>query len=176
MNKKLFLPLILFVGLIVAFMIQLNRNAAGDDPKHLDSALIGHPVPTFSKTSLLNNQPIAALPTGKPYLLNVWATWCPTCYAEHGYLVTLAKQGVNIIGIDYKDTESKAKQFIQSNGNPYKEIIFDENGGLGLDLGVYGAPETFLVDSNGIIHYRHAGDVNERVWNETLKPIYEKLK
>ena len=153
MKKKLLLPLIIFLALAITLMVQLTRNAQGEDPKKLESAK-----------------------TGSPRLLNVWATWCPTCYAEHEYLTLLAKQGVEIVGVDYKDERPKAMKFLMTYGNPYKAIIYDPKGSLGLDLGVYGAPETFIVDGNGIIQYRHAGDVNERVWNEVLKPIYEKLK
>lgn len=179
MHKKFILPLILFLALSVTFMIQLTRNSQGDDPKRLESALIGKSIPAFSLESLIDekqhiNENIVK--AGKPRLLNVWATWCPTCYAEHGYLTQLAKQGIEIVGIDYKDERQKAIKFLANYGNPYKAIIFDPKGSLGLDLGVYGAPETFIIDGNGIIHYRHAGDVNEQVWNQVLKPIYEKLK
>lgn len=179
MNKKLLLPLILFLALSIAFMVQLARNSQGDDPKRLESALIGKNTPAFSLESLVDeNQQVteSVLKTGKPRLLNVWATWCPTCYVEHGYLVQLAKQGIEIVGIDYKDERQKAIKFLANNGNPYKAIIFDPKGSLGLDLGVYGAPETFIIDGDGIIRYRHAGDVNDQVWNQILKPIYEKLK
>ena len=87
----------------------------------------------------------------------------------------LAKQGVTIIGIDYKDESPKAIKWLKDLGNPYSLVLKDEKGSFALDLGVYGAPETFIVDGKGVIHYRLAGDVNERVWNETLKPIYDKL-
>ena len=179
MKKKLLLPLIIFLALAITLMVQLTRNAQGEDPKKLESALIGKSVPTFNLESVQDEKQFIdqnVLKTGSPRLLNVWATWCPTCYAEHEYLTLLAKQGVEIVGVDYKDERPKAMKFLMTYGNPYKAIIYDPKGSLGLDLGVYGAPETFIVDGNGIIQYRHAGDVNERVWNEVLKPIYEKLK
>ena len=88
----------------------------------------------------------------------------------------LAKQGIEIVGIDYKDERTKAMKFLMNYGNPFKAIVYDPKGSLGLDLGVYGAPETFIIDGNGTILYRHAGDVNENVWNETLKPIYDNAK
>lgn len=178
MNKKLLLPLIIFLALIVAFMVQLSRNAQGEDPKALESALVGKTIPSFSLENVLDeNQHFdeSVLKTGKVRLLNVWATWCPTCYAEHQYLTELAKQGIEIVGIDYKDERNKAIRFLQNYGNPYKAIIYDPKGALGLDLGVYGAPETFIVDGNGIIHYRYAGDLNPNVWQAKLKPIYDKL-
>lgn len=179
MNKKLLIPLILFLGLSVIFMVQLARNAGGDDPKKLESALVGKSVPDFKLESVLDAAQTVdqnVLKTGSPRLLNVWATWCPTCYAEHGYLTQLAKQGVNIVGIDYKDERGKALAFLAQYGNPYKAIVYDPKGSLGLDLGVYGAPETFVVDGQGKILYRHAGDVNEQVWQQVLKPIYESAK
>ncbi len=179
MNKKLLIPLFIFLALMVTFMVQLSRNSQGDDPKKLESALVGKTVPDFQLESVLNaEQQLDAtlLKKGSPRLLNVWATWCPTCYAEHEYLTVLAKQGVEIVGIDYKDERVNAMKFLAAYGNPYKAIIYDPKGALGLDLGVYGAPETFIVDGQGIIHYRYAGDINEKVWIEILKPIYEKLK
>ena len=179
MKKKLLLPLIIFLALAITLMVQLTRNAQGEDPKKLESALLGKSVPVFNLESVQDEKQFIdqnVLKTGSPRLLNVWATWCPTCYAEHEYLTFLAKQGIEIVGVDYKDERPKAMKFLMTYGNPYKAIIYDPKGSLGLDLGVYGAPETFIVDGNGIIQYRHAGDVNDRVWNEVLKPIYEKLK
>ncbi|MDG2939851.1 DsbE family thiol:disulfide interchange protein [Exercitatus varius] len=177
MNKKLFLPLIIFLGLVIAFVVQLQRNAQGDDPKALESALVGKPMPLRQMTDLFENKPLGSeiFQQGKPILVNVWATWCPTCYAEHQYLNELAKQNVTIIGINYKDQSDKAIKWLKNLNNPYQIVINDEKGALGLDLGVYGAPETFVLDGNGVIHYRYAGDVNEKVWTQTLKPLYDKL-
>nr|WP_281099196.1 heme exporter protein CcmB [Klebsiella pneumoniae] len=110
---------------------------------------------------------------GKPLLLNVWATWCPTCRAEHQFLNGLAQQGVRVVGMNYKDDRQKAMSWLQRLGNPYRLSLYDGNGMLGLDLGVYGAPETFLIDGQGIIRWRHAGDLNERVWREELQPLWD---
>ncbi|TCP91274.1 cytochrome c biogenesis protein CcmG/thiol:disulfide interchange protein DsbE [Cricetibacter osteomyelitidis] len=177
MNKKLYIPLIVFLGLALAFFVQLQRNAGGEDIKALESALIGKPMPEVALNDLFEQQQFdqSLFRQGKPVLVNVWATWCPTCYAEHQYLNQLSKQGVTIIGIDYKDDKSKAVKWLKDLGNPYQAVIVDPKGSLGLDLGVYGAPETFILDGKGIIHYRHTGDVNDKVWNETLKPIFDKL-
>ena len=177
MKKKLYLPLIIFLALVAAFLVQLQRNAQGDDPKNLESALVGKPVPEKTLTDLLSTKTFdeSLFKQGKPLLLNVWATWCPTCYAEHQYLNHLAKQGVPIIGLDYKDNSEKAVKWLHDLGNPYQVVLKDEKGSFALDLGVYGAPETFIVDGKGVIHYRYAGDVNERVWQEKLQPIYQKL-
>ena len=177
MKKKLYLPLIIFLALVAAFLVQLQRNAQGDDPKNLESALVGKPVPAKTLTDLLSTKTFdeSLFKQGKPLLLNVWATWCPTCYAEHQYLNHLAKQDVPIIGLDYKDNSEKAVKWLHDLGNPYQVVLKDEKGSFALDLGVYGAPETFIVDGKGVIHYRYAGDVNERVWQEKLQPIYQKL-
>lgn len=119
-NKLMFIPLVLFLLLVVAFLIQLTRNANGEDPTMLESALIGKPVPAFKLESL--EQPgktfdQAVLRDGKPILLNVWATWCPTCRAEHEYLNKLAAQGIRVVGLNYKDDRSKAVQWLNSLGN-----------------------------------------------------------
>ena len=108
-------------------------------------------------------------------LVNVWATWCPTCKAEHAFLNQLAAQGIRIIGINYKDDTPKALQWLDDYGNPYLYNLSDPDGMLGLELGVYGAPETFLVDSDGIIRGKHIGDLNPVVW-ERLKPQFEAMQ
>lgn len=178
MSKKiLYIPLILFLLLAAALLWQLTRNANGDDPTRLESALVGKPVPVFKLESL--DQPgktfdQSVLTDGKPLLLNVWATWCPTCRAEHQYLNTLATKGVRVVGLNYKDDRQKAINWLNTLGNPYALSLYDGVGMLGLDLGVYGAPETFLIDGHGIIRYRHAGDLNERVWNDEVKPLWQK--
>ena len=177
MKKKLLIPLILFLLTIIAFLVPLKREAQGEDTKKLESALIGKPMPVNNFTELFENKAYTneLFQQGKPVLLNVWATWCPTCYAEHQYLNKLAKDGVRIIGLDYKDESPKAMKWLKDLGNPYHVVLKDEKGSFGFDLGVYGAPETFIVDGKGGIHYRYAGDVNEKVWTQILKPIYDKL-
>ena len=178
MNKKLlFVPFAAFILLVVVFFTQLDRNSKGDDPTKLESVLIGKPVPEFHLSSLDSEYKVydQSLIHGEPKLLNVWATWCPTCYAEHQYLNKLASQGVNIVGVDYKDQRNKAIDWLNELGNPYQVALYDGDGMFGLNLGVYGAPETFLIDANGIIRYRHVGDVNQENWKSTLEPIYKKM-
>ncbi|EHX1147051.1 thiol:disulfide interchange protein DsbE [Escherichia coli] len=176
-RKVLLIPLIIFLAIAAALLWQLARNAEGDDPTNLESELIGKPVPKFRLESLDNPGQFYqadVLTQGKPVLLNVWATWCPTCRAEHQYLNQLSAQGIRVVGMNYKDDRQKAISWLKELGNPYALSLFDGDGMLGLDLGVYGAPETFLIDGNGIIRYRHAGDLNPRVWEEEIKPLWEK--
>ncbi|ENC0339345.1 thiol:disulfide interchange protein DsbE [Escherichia coli] len=176
-RKVLLIPLIIFLAIAAALLWQLARNAEGDDPTNLESARIGKPVPKFRLESLDNPGQFYqadVLTQGKPVLLNVWATWCPTCRAEHQYLNQLSAQGIRVVGMNYKDDRQKAISWLKELGNPYALSLFDGDGMLGLDLGVYGAPETFLIDGNGIIRYRHAGDLNPRVWEEEIKPLWEK--
>ncbi|MGF1695956.1 DsbE family thiol:disulfide interchange protein [Vibrio lamellibrachiae] len=178
MNKKiLFVPLIAFMALAAIFATQLVRNSQGDDPTKLESVLIGKEVPEFRLEDLVQPGKLYSqdIFKGEPLLLNVWATWCPTCYAEHQYLNELSSQGVKIIGLNYKDDREKAVGWLTNLGNPYLISLFDGNGMLGLDLGVYGAPETFLIDANGVVRYRHVGDVNSRNWAEKLGPMYAAL-
>lgn len=158
----LFIPL----GVFIVLGIFLWRGLSLD-PKELPSALIDQPFPDFQMASL--QQPDKVLTKadllGKPVLVNVWATWCPACRQEHADLLAIARQGsIGIIGLNYKDDRAAAVKWLQDLGNPYVFNIFDENGMLGLDLGVYGAPETYLVDSEGIVRYRHVGVITEEVW------------
>ena len=176
MNKTLrfAIPLLVF-GVIAAFLFKgLNMN-----PREIPSPLIGKAVPDFSLPMLeqpetrITNQDLL----GKPYLLNVWATWCVSCRAEHGTLVQLARTGkVDIYGLNWKDDSAKAQTWLRQLGNPYVANMFDKKGRTAIDLGVYGAPETFVVDSKGIIHYKIAGPVTPQLITETLLPMIEKLK
>ena len=169
---KLFLPLALFVALslLLARGLQL-------DPQAMPSALIDQPLPEFSLPVLGREQVISRSEvTGEVALFNVWATWCISCRVEHPYLHRLAEQGVPIFGINYKDEDAAALSWLQQLGDPYRLSIADAEGSLGLDLGVYGAPETYVVDRSGIIRYRHVGVINERVWREILEPIVQQLR
>ncbi|WP_045859741.1 DsbE family thiol:disulfide interchange protein [Teredinibacter purpureus] len=170
MNRfKLFIPLIIFV-VMAAFL----WRGLSIDPNHLPSALIDKPVPAFDLPNLLraDERVTNADLAGKPYLLNVWATWCPSCRIEHPFLNKLAGQGVAIVGLNYKDENEPAREWLKNFEDPYIINIADQDGRFGLDLGVYGAPETFVVDAEGIIRYKHVGVVDERVWRSTLAPIF----
>lgn len=163
MRKLLFfIPLIVVLIMGVVFYKQLGKN-----PEYMPSALINKPLPTVNLVALKTDKIItnAGLPRG-PYLINFWGTWCPSCSIEHPYLMTLANKGVPIIGIDYKDEKAKAEQWLQDKGNPYQMVLLDEMGNFGIDMGVTGAPETFVVNSKGVIVYRHQGVLDAAVWTK----------
>ncbi|EPE7489834.1 DsbE family thiol:disulfide interchange protein [Cronobacter universalis] len=177
-RRILLIPLALFLLLVAVLFWQLTRNAAGDDPSQLESTLMGKPLPAFRLAALDDPNVTydrAALLNGKPLLLNVWATWCPTCRAEHQFLDGLAANGVRIVGLNYKDDRAKAVAWLNTLGNPYALSLFDGSGMLGLDLGVYGAPETFVIDGRGVIRYRLAGELNDQVWRQDVKPLWDAL-
>ncbi len=168
---KLFLPLILFAGMAAFLFRGLSL-----DPQALPSALIDRPLPEFSLPALGEERTLSrAEVIGEVALLNVWATWCPSCRVEHPYLVQLAASGVPIYGLNYKDEDAAAERWLAELGNPYRASIVDREGSLGVDLGVYGAPETYLLDAQGVIRYRHVGVVDERVWQTVLQPMYQQL-
>ena len=178
-NKRkimtLSVPLIVFA--IVCYFLAAPL-IKGNDPRELDSALIGQTVPEFTLQDIYNSekQYDSSIFTGQKLLLNVWATWCPTCYAEHHFLNKLAKQGVYIVGMNYKDDRNKAIKWLTDLKDPYQISLFDEDGMLGLDLGVYGAPETYFIDSKGIIQYRHVGDLNTNIWQNKLASIFNEME
>jgi cytochrome c biogenesis protein CcmG/thiol:disulfide interchange protein DsbE len=168
---KLFLPLILFV-IMAAFLFR----GLSLDPQALPSALIDRPLPEFSlpvlgRERLFSKEDLL----GEAALLNVWATWCVSCRVEHPYLLQIAQEGVPIYGLNYKDDDAAAARWLADLGDPYRANIADREGSLGLDLGVYGAPETYLVDAEGVVRYRHVGVVDERVWQTILQPLYLEL-
>jgi cytochrome c biogenesis protein CcmG/thiol:disulfide interchange protein DsbE len=133
----------------------------------MPSALVGKKVPEFTLVSLLDDKVYTQndLPNA-PYLINFWGTWCPACHVEHPFLMELANSGVSIIGIDYKDQKDLAMQWLEQKGNPYQLILMDEIGNFGVDMGVTGAPETFVVDRSGVVVYRHQGVISAENWPE----------
>lgn len=175
-NKQrlfLFIPLAVFLVLAILFWRGLSL-----DPNNMPSALINKPVPAFNLPVL----PAAENPAGvvqgneqlfkgKVSLLNVWATWCVTCRQEHEFLMELKQRGVIIFGINYKDESEAAQKWLAELHNPYVLSVVDADGRFGLDLGVFGAPETYVVDQQGVIRYKHIGDVNPQVWKEKLEPL-----
>ncbi len=172
MNRlKLYLPLVLF-----ALLAGLLYRGLNNDPTELPSALVGKPFPAFqleAVESAEQRHQLASL-KGEVTLVNVWATWCFACRLEHAMLNQLAAQGVKIIGLNYKDTRPAAQRWLAERGDPYWLNLFDPRGELGFDLGVYGAPETYLVDAEGIVRHRRVGVVDERIWAGELGQLYRR--
>ncbi len=170
---RLFLPLALFLALCILLYIGLFRGKTDALP----SPLLDQPLPEFSLATVLDQSRKVSPKDiiGEVALVNVWATWCIACRVEHPYLLELSKQGVPIYGVNYKDDQDEAQKWLKQLHNPYRFSIKDSKGTLGIDLGVYGAPETYLIDSKGVIRYKHIGIVDEKVWNSILKPHYEAL-
>ena len=165
---RLFMPLILFAVLAGLLYLGLGR-----DPGTLPSALLDRPVPAFRLIRLADGQlQDETVLRGEARLLNVWGTWCAACRDEHPYLVQLAQQGVPIVGLNYKDDPGRAREWLQRLGDPYELVLVDADGRFGLELGVYGAPETYLIDSQGIIRHRHVGVLDEQVWQTRIEPLY----
>ncbi len=167
---KLFLPLVIFIA-----MATLLYKGLSLDPNKLPSMVLDRPIPEFELPNLDERSQMIThsdLATGKPYLLNVWATWCPTCRYEHPYLLKLAKLGIPIVGIDWKDEAGEAIALLKKTGNPYTKNIFDVGGVLPVALGVTGAPETFVVDSKGVIRYHRVGAINADIWTSKMAPVF----
>ena len=173
MNRKVifFLPLALLLGVCVLLLAGLNQ-----DPKKIASALIDKPVPEFYQANLLDNRQTLSpkdFPK-RPFLMNIWGSWCGYCQQEHPLLLELAKE-IPIVGVDYRDKLQNGIAMLQHMGNPYTLVIDDSRGELALKLGVDGAPETYLVDANGIIRYRHSGLLDRETWQKTFVPQLNQL-
>lgn len=168
-KASLFVPLSVFVLIVAVFYVAFSL----EDRHTLPSALLGKPFPEFQAPDIYQPDRVIARQdlVGAPALVNVWATWCPTCKAEHEQLMQIAAASdVRIVGVNYKDDRGKALRWLSEYGNPYDLVISDEDGRLGVELGVYGAPETFLLNEAGEIVYKRVGDVNDRIWREEILP------
>ena len=161
------LPLIAFVVLVVVLYSFLTQ-----DNDQLESVLVDKSVPEFTLPDLENSEIIISKSSINklPALINVWATWCVACKVEHPFLMKLKEESVlTVYGLNYKDNRSKAIKLLEIEGNPFELSIFDQQGKLAIDLGVYGAPETFFVDKEGIIRERHVGVLTTKVWKEKFE-------
>jgi cytochrome c biogenesis protein CcmG/thiol:disulfide interchange protein DsbE len=169
----LLLPLVGFLSLGAFLYMGLSIN-----PFDRDSALMAREFPAFELATLEDPERIIdeSLLEDEVTLVNVWGEWCPTCKQEMPQLLDLADRGVRLVGVDYKDTREKGREFLDEFGNPFEVNIFDPEGTLGFDLGVYGAPETFLVDRDGIIRYHHTGYIRPEDVRETILPEVEKWR
>jgi len=171
---RFLVPLAIFI-VLAAFLYR----GLSLDPKKVPSPLVGKPMPEFSLPRL--QEPAATISDkdlrGKVSILNIWATWCVSCRAEHEVLLLLAKSGkVDIYGLNYKDERAKAQQWLVQLGDPYVANAFDADGRAGIDWGVYGAPETFIMDRQGIIRHKHIGPLTVEILNERILPLIEELQ
>ena len=170
---KRFIPVIIFLLLAILLAVGLTL-----DPKKVPSPLVGKSAPAFALPTLA--QPDAQLNNdsfkGKISLLNVWATWCVSCRQEHEVLNAIAKTNkVTLYGLNYKDDRTAALQWLKRYGNPYQVSGFDQDGRVGIDWGVYGTPETFLIDQQGVIRHKVIGPISIKIWQEELLPMIEAL-
>ena len=172
LNFLMILPPLVFLVFATAAYVALKR----DNPAELPSALVGQPAPGIARTVALRDDPApTAADLGAPgvKLVNFWASWCGPCRVEHPLLTALAAEGVPVIGINYKDDPAKARAFLAELGDPYAKIGADESGRTGLDWGIYGVPETFVVDGEGRVVMRYPGPLDETSVENRLRPAME---
>ncbi len=172
------LPLILFGTLVIIFLVRL---LSAGDPSKLPSALIGKAVPHFKLEALSrlkrDGQPVKGFSAGTLYgnkvsLVNVWASWCAPCRAEHPFLMELSKRNdIQVLGLNYKDKEDNARRFLGAHGNPYARVGVDKKGRTAINWGVYGVPETFVVDKKGVIRFKYVGPITQDVLKHLLPAI-----
>jgi cytochrome c biogenesis protein CcmG/thiol:disulfide interchange protein DsbE len=170
---KRWLPLALFLVLVGFFAKGLFLN-----PREVPSPFIGKPAPAFT-LPVVGNPGATFSPAdlkGKVWLLNVWAPWCVSCRQEHGVLMALAKsQSVPIVGLNWKDKEREAEQLLAQQGSPYLAVPDDLTGKVGIDYGVTGTPETYVIDQAGIVRMKHVGPISEEAWKEKIEPKLKEL-
>jgi cytochrome c biogenesis protein CcmG/thiol:disulfide interchange protein DsbE len=167
------IPIVIFLLLSIFLWRGLSL-----DPHYLPSVKIGTPLPEMALPQLASPQKtfyFTAL-RGKVSLLNVWASWCEACVEEQVFMMQLARNGVPIYGLNYKDRRDDALTWLNQWGNPYQLIGQDKEGLAAIDLGVYGAPETFVIDKKGIIRYRQVGVMNQALWTNTIAPLMKQLE
>lgn len=161
------IPLIVFIGLIIMLYMRL-----GQPTDIVTNTALERPVPAFELPLLSDTSRIMTndnLPD-KPFLINIWGSWCPTCVIEHPFLMQLEERGVNLVGINYKDEIGDALGYLNRGGDPFSMSIQDLSGQFALDLGLTGAPETFVVDGEGIIRQHIVGEINESNWQSRIAP------
>ena len=165
---------------VAAFVVLVGFLAAGlrHDPREIPSPLLSKPAPAF-KVPTLDGAAPAFSPAdlrGKVWLMNVWASWCASCRDEHPVLVQFARtKQLPTVGLDYKDTAPEARRWLAAGGNPYDIVAVDADGRVGIDYGVYGVPETYVIDGNGVIVHKHVGPVSQEVLDTEIQPILARL-
>ena len=167
--KLLLLSLLLLIAFAVLYY------GLNSDHIEVNTSMVNEPVPAFSLDALQDdkqlNQEIFA--DGDYTLLNVWASWCAACKSEHQFLISLKSSGIGIVGLNYRDNRKDALAVLRSDGNPYREVIYDPEGSLALDLGVIGAPETFVINGAGEIVYRVNGIIDQEIWQSQISPYFK---
>jgi cytochrome c biogenesis protein CcmG/thiol:disulfide interchange protein DsbE len=173
MKWRFLVPLLLFALLVGFLVVGLDR-----DPRAVPSPLIGRPAPAFALTTLddaartLRRDDLL----GRAYLLNVWASWCAACRDEHPHLLAFARdRRVPLYGLNYKDQRADARAWLARFGDPYQESLFDADGRVGIDFGVYGVPETFVIDQQGIVRWKHIGPLTPEVIRGRIEPLLRQL-
>lgn len=173
MNRVLLIPLGLFIALVAFLLVGLRR-----DPHEVPSPLINKPAPAFQLPQLQEPAKIfsAQQLRGRVWVLNVWASWCVTCRDEHPLLIEFSKEGVvPIYGLDWKDDRATALQWLGELGNPYVLSASDFDGRVAIDYGVYGAPESYLIDRDGVIRFKQVGPITREVWQDKILPLAKQL-
>lgn len=174
MNAKALIPLILFAVLVGFLAVGLRL-----DPREVPSPLVNKPAPAF-KIAQLEQPELQFSPEdlkGKVWMLNVWASWCVACRQEHPVLMDFARaQIAPLIGLDYKDQRKDALGVLKRSGNPYDITAFDADGRVGIDYGVYGVPESYVIDKAGVIRYKHIGPITSEALEKTIIPLINELK
>ena len=172
--KRVTLPLAIFAALVVVLALGLQGR-----PKELPSPLIGRPAPTFSANTLETPARVQGSDAlrGQVWVLNVWASWCSACRLEHPLLVEAARrEGLPLYGLNYKDAPADAARWLAQWGDPYRLSFSDRDGRVGLEFGVYGAPETFIIDRAGIVRFKHVGALDAQVLREQVLPLVRRLQ
>ena len=169
---KRWLPLVLFLALGALLFVGI-RLSETRDPNAIPSPLIGKALPVFNLPELHDPERMTSSTSllGEPFLLNVWASWCPECRVEHPLIAELAHSGtLRVVGFNYKDEADDAKRWLQQFGDPYSQIVVDRDGRVGINLGVYAAPENFLIDAKGIVRFKHVGALTPAVVQREILP------
>jgi len=171
--KRALWTLGVFVALVALLAVGLRLN-----PREVPSPLIGKPAPPFELPLLTEPDKRFSQKDmlGKVWIMNVWASWCPPCLVEHPVVTQISRSGIApVVGLNYKDARDDALPWLKRNGNPYQLIVFDANGRIGIDYGVYGVPETYVIDRKGVIRYKHIGPLSADVVKQKVEPLVKQL-
>lgn len=161
------------VVLMLGLLFYIFSKGLQRDQRQMPSALLNKPVPDFKLDNLYDDESYTNKDIiGEVALVNIWASWCAPCAEEHHMITELANQGVIIFGLNYQDDREAAIEWLKDRGDPFQKILFDPDGDTSIDWGVIAVPETFLIDKNGIIRYRHIGGLTAEIWNENFLPLY----